>query len=427
MDAVFDAQFRIMKDDFARRGIQIDVAYKPNGDVDYVYEVGRLLTINRLGNLTRLPGLLRGLRPADDSLDRPENGLVVLTSDDLERGTLTVPEALDIIDRGRGNSKDPADRSAVKGDAVDQALASPNHVVHIARICPADEPEVPSGYPTGPWPPQADSCEKPVRDVFLAVSDTGLLDPLDPSQYPWLAGVTGELDPLGAAGTSGLPRIPAFTGHGTFVAGVARCMAPNAAVFVNNHFATSGGELESVMVAKLEELAQKSPDIINLSAGTYTRNNWTALGFDTFNLRYPKITLVAAAGNDSTDRPFYPAAYDWAVAVGALATDQQHLAWFSNYGDWVDLYAIGEGLVNAFATGEYTYQEPPKMPAVQNFAGMAKWDGTSFSAPLVAGLIAARMARTGESSDLAAAAVIAAAQAQVLAGVGPMLYFTDQP
>jgi Subtilase family len=426
MDAVFDAQFRILKHDFARRGIQIEAAYKPNGDVDYVYQVGHLLTVNRTANLTRLPDLLRGLRPVDRNLNRAENDLVLLTSDDLDQGKVTVPEALDIIDGGRGISRGPAGQS-LKGDSATVALASPNHVVHIARICPADEPEVPSGYPTTPWPPQAHSGSKPVRDVFLAVSDTGLLDPLDPTQYPWLAGVTGELDPLGALAPSGLPRIPAFTGHGTFVAGVARCMAPGARVFVNNHFSTSGGELESVMVEKLEELAQQSPDIINLSAGTYTRNNWTALGFDSFNLRHPKTTLVAAAGNDSTDRPFYPAAYDWAVAVGALSTDQQHLAWFSNYGDWVDLYAIGEGLVNAYATGEYTYQEPPKMPAVQNFAGMARWDGTSFSAPLVAGLIAARMARTGESSDLAAAAVIAAARAQVLAGVGPMLHFTDQP
>jgi hypothetical protein len=423
MDAVFDAQFRIMKDDFARRGIEIDVAYKPNGDVDYVYQSRRLLALNRAGSLSQLPGLLRGLRPVQGSFDRPENDLVELTSDDLEQGSVSVPEALDAIDRGRVVSKDQA-----LGKGQPQSLVTPNHVVHIARICPADEPEVPSGYPTSPWPPPADpGPTKPKTDVFLAVSDTGLLDPLDPAQYPWLAGVTGELDPLGATAPSGLPRIPAFTGHGTFVAGVARTMAPGAKVFVNNHFAASGGELESVMVAKLEELAQKSPDIINLSAGTYTRNNWTALGFDAFHLRHPKITLVAAAGNDSTDRPFYPAAYDWAISVGALATDQQHLAWFSNYGDWVDVYAIGEGLVNAYATGEYTYQEPPKMPAVQNFAGMAKWDGTSFSAPLVAGLIAARMARTGESSEVAAAAVVAAAQGQVLAGVGPMLYYTDQP
>ena len=136
---------------------------------------------------------------------------------------------------------------------------------------------------------------------------------------------------------------------------------------------------------------------------------------------------MAAAGNDGTDRPFYPAAYDWTVSVGAIAIDLQHRAWFSNYGPWVDVYAPGEGMVNAYATGEYVYQEPPRQPATQQFSGMARWDGTSFSTPFVAGLIAARMARTGESSAVAAAAVIAAAQAQVITGIGPALLPGDQP
>ncbi len=45
-DPVFEAQFRTMKDSFASRGVQIEVAYQPNGEVDYLYEVDRLLARN---------------------------------------------------------------------------------------------------------------------------------------------------------------------------------------------------------------------------------------------------------------------------------------------------------------------------------------------------------------------------------------------
>ena len=43
MDPVFDAHYRIVQDEFALRGISLEVAYTPNGDPDYIYERGRLL------------------------------------------------------------------------------------------------------------------------------------------------------------------------------------------------------------------------------------------------------------------------------------------------------------------------------------------------------------------------------------------------
>jgi len=410
MDAVFDAQFRIIKDAFAARGIQIEVAYTPAGEVDYLYEADRLLTLDRGSNIERITRALPGVR----RLERRGRGeLVVLSLDAVDRGAMTVRDAMAILDEGSRPGRDRA------GQVV--PLASPVHVLHVSRLCPGTEPEVPVGAPAEPWPAPCPAGEV-VRDVRIGVSDTGWLG-LDPAAYPWLAGVSGELESLDPPSPiSGLPRIPPFAGHGTFVAGVAACMAPSAAVAVVDHFSTSGAELEDVMIAKLEDLVGQTPapDVVNLSAGTYTRDNWSSLGFEAFQRSHPDVVLVAAAGNDATDRPFYPAAYDWVVSVGALGPDQAHRAWFSNYGDWVKVYALGEGHVNAYATGEYTYREPPKMPAVQNFAGMARWSGTSFAAPLVAGLIAARMARTGESAQDAKAAVLASAQE--VTGVGMVVY-----
>ena len=53
-------------------------------------------------------------------------------------------------------------------------------------------------------------------------------------------------------------------------------------------------------------------------------------------------------------------------------------------------------------------------------------DGTSFAAPMVAGLIAAQMTSTGASASDATQAVLAQAQAQAITGVGPVL-FPRQP
>ncbi len=414
MDRVTSAQYLAMKDSFSREGINIDVAYTPAGNLEHIHATGRLLAVDRGDNIQRLQAALPGLRPADPGEQPGIGDLVLLSIDEADEGTLTVPEALDLIDERLG-----ADNPALTDG---EPLAGPVHIVHITRVCPAGEPEVPSGYPAQPWPAPGPAGEGH-NGVRLGVSDTGLLEDLDLARHPWLAGVTGETDPLGPVLPGGQRSIPQYAGHGTFVAGVASCMAPGATVYVNNHFSMSGGELEYVIIAKLEQLIQEfSPDVISLSAGTYTRKNWAPLAFSDFRRRHPEITLVAAAGNDSTSREFWPAAFPWTVSVGALGADQRHRAWFSNHGDWVDVYALGEGLVNAYATGVYTYHEPPKRPAKQTFEGMARWDGTSFSTPLVAGLIAAEMARSGVSAEAATQTVLAQAREQEIRGVGPALF-----
>jgi hypothetical protein len=329
-DPVFEAQFRNMKDSFARQGVQIDVAYQPNGEVDFMYEVDRLLAPNDDDLIDRmaraLPGLRRAHIPGQDG--PPGDDVVLLAIDDLEGGRMSVPEAVRHL---RANI----------GAADGRPPFSPNHVFHISRTCPAVEPERPCNDEFTPCPPVC--TQEPADDeqpeVRIGVSDTGLLQ--DIAAFPWLAGVAGDLDPLAPGRPGGPPRIPEFTGHGTFIAGVARSMAPRADVFVNNHFSKSGGELENVMIRRLFDLAAAfQPHIINLSAGTYMYGNWAPLALGAFHQKYPDMTLVAAAGNDSTDRPFYPAALDWVVGVGSLASDQVNRAWFSNFGEWVDVYAL---------------------------------------------------------------------------------------
>ena len=411
MDPVFDAQFLLVKEAFCREGIEIGVAYTPTGAPDYLYERGHLLIADTDDNFPRLERILPGLVRTDPET-RPRTGdLVVVSLADVEGGTLTVPDAMDRIGREIGHDNLTMAEGGVR-------WVTPVSFLSIQRLCAPTEPSVPCESPAQPCPGPRPAGQAR-RDVRIGVSDTGLVMPLDPAQY-WLAGVDGENDQQVQDLPGGRRVIREYGGHGTFVAGVARCMAPDAGVYVNDHFTLSGAEREDVIIYKLEQLiADYQPDVVNLSAGTYTRENWAPLGFFFLHERHRELTLVAAAGNDSTDREFFPAALDWVVGVGAIGADRQHRAWFSNYGDWVNVYAPGEGLVNAYATGEYTYHEPPKRPAKQDFTGMARWDGTSFSAPMVAGLIAAEMSGSGDPAPVATDTVLAAAQP--VDGVGQVL------
>jgi Subtilase family len=409
MDPVTSAQFITMKDSFARQGTNIEAAYTRTGEIDYMYVVDRLLTrpdfVGRLQ--TEMPELrLSDEQPAVDDLTLLTiEGLAI---DRGEPGSMTVPEVLDFLDERLPDNPGP------EGG---EPFATPVYVMHLNKCCPAGEPEVPCGDPTVP-------CPRPNpagggNGVKVGIVDTGL-QPNATATHAWLAKVKGDPEPLGPILPNGLQNIRKYEGHGTFGAGVVACTAPGADVYVNDHFSLSGGELEYVIIQKIEELIQnESPNLICLPAGTNTRNNWIPLSFSNFTTKHPGLPLIASAGNDSTDKEFYPAAFPWVIAVGALGPDQEHRAWFSNYGSWVDVYALGEGMVNAFVTGEYTYQEPPKQPAKQHFTGMARWAGTSFSAPLVAGLIANELAHGGTAT---AAAQTVLNNATNLPNVGKALF-----
>jgi subtilisin family serine protease len=333
---------------------------------------------------------------------------------------LRLPPGVGVVEACRA-IRDGVRRDGITINGLGHGVATPDHLVHIsgnAYNCPASEPEP---APPGARPDPASTDDRAAGEgIRVVVVDTGL-DPDAAASHLWMRGVTGDLDPAITP-----PNLEPYAGHGTFIAGVVRAMAPQAEVVVRAILGTQGAIFESDLVAALDRvLSDDSPDVISMSAGTYTFDATGLLSLEVFyetRLRHHKgVALVVAAGNDGDRRAFWPAAAPYTVSVGALASDWRSRAHFSNFGGWVDVYAPGENLVNAYPTGTYVYQEPPHAPAKADFAGMASWSGTSFSTPVVSGLIAARMSRTGENGREAAAALLAKARSQAVPGVGAVL------
>jgi hypothetical protein len=76
------------------------------------------------------------------------------------------------------------------------------------------------------------------------------------------------------------------------------------------------------------------------------------------------VLYVASAGNSASDAAFYPAAVDLPNVISTAATDQtDDLAWFSTYGDTVDLAAPGQDTLSTLSNGGYGYASGTSMAA----------------------------------------------------------------
>lgn len=290
-----------------------------------------------------------------------------------------------------------------------QRAVTANHVLRGAPDWsggPADQPRKPNLEPSAP---RSGRVTDPVLTV--AVLDTGI------SRHPWFEaeewfGRVREQDVERLDELAGDDRLDAQAGHGTFVVGVIRQAAPDAYFVTPKVLASDGVTSDFDLVRKLRRLRRWSRrtdrhlDLVNLSFGGFTVDDLpsphvadavAALGRDT--------VVVACAGNDGGDRPFWPAALKSVIAVGALDADGADRAPFSNYGWWVDACAIGERVASSFVT----FDGPEPSTGVyddDNFTGYAEWSGTSFAAPRVLGAIAATAFERGLSATAAADRVL---------------------
>ena len=171
--------------------------------------------------------------------------------------------------------------------------------------------------------------------------------------------------------------------HGTWVAGCASAATNNgigmAGVAFKSHLLftkhsadnqrTTDGTEYNVYSGLLYAGYQKDVKIINCSFGGSGQSQIIQDIINHIVLDQNKL-IVAAAGNDGSFTPSYPASYDNVISVAATDLNDKRAS-FSNYGTFVDLAAPGVGI---YTTG---YNN------VYNTV-----DGTSFSSPITAGAAA---------------------------------------
>lgn len=227
-----------------------------------------------------------------------------------------------------------------------------------------------------------------------------------------------------------LGQVAAYYGHGTFIAGIIRQLAPDAEVRSIRIMHNDGVAHENECLAALAALADeaeraragdetaKPVDIVSLSwgyvdediPGEVPAQVHSALRALIERLNGLGIAVVAAAGNLASSRPFYPAAFAAGprvseaaptISVGALNPNGT-VAMFSNDGPWLSAFATGAAMVSTYPSfvegsanpGEENVRHGRKRESLDpdDFrSGYALWSGTSFAGPVIAAKLAAAM------------------------------------
>jgi thermitase len=225
---------------------------------------------------------------------------------------------------------------------------------------------------------QAWAIAAPQRTVYIAIIDTGV-----DANHPDLSQrmrrnsngtVYGYNAQLNNANTND------FHGHGTHCAGIAAAQTANG-VGIAGVAGTAPVQMMPVKVLNdqgfgtmsdvargITWAADNGAHVLSLSLGGTAGTQQLA---DAVNYAWNRgCVVVAAAGNNGSNAPFYPAFYENALAVAASDPDDR-LTNFSQYGAWVDIAAPGSNILSTLPSNAYE-----------------AWSGTSMACPHVAGAAA---------------------------------------
>lgn len=229
-----------------------------------------------------------------------------------------------------------------------------------------------------------------LSSIHVAVLDTGI-----DSNHPDL-NVVAEKDIVGeTTGDYSNGKDP--NGHGTHVAGTIGALAdgegvagvaPGVSLHAVRVLNGYGSGYYSDIVAGLEYVLE-NPEIkvVNMSLGGPKSSETEPLKEAIKRLEDAGVVVCIAAGNEAQNtKNVAPAAYNYGVIVSAYdvassgsSISDRGFAWFSNYGNAVDIAAPGVSINSTWPGGSYTHL-----------------DGTSMATPHVAGAVAAFLANSNE-------------------------------
>lgn len=130
-------------------------------------------------------------------------------------------------------------------------------------------------------------------------------------------------------------------------------------------------------------------DVINLSLGCLAC--YSALDQQAYTAaRNAGVIVVAAAGNEATAEPAYPASYDGVISVSAV-NRQDRLANYSNYGPTIDVAAPGGEQSAVWTNGVLSTLVDESSGSRR--ASYEYYQGTSMATPHLAGVLALMVER----------------------------------
>jgi thermitase len=226
--------------------------------------------------------------------------------------------------------------------------------------------------------PQAWDVTTGNREVNIAILDTGV--DLD---HPDLGSKV-----ITSINFSNSSTTDDIYGHGTHVAGIAAASTNNGvgvaglgydSTIMNVKVLGDNGSGFYTWVANgIIWAADNGAEVINLSLGStfysVTLENAVRYAWD------KGVVVIAAAGNNASSIPFYPAYYTECMAVAATDANDS-LPYWSNHGDWVDVAAPGASIYSTLKNNVYGYMS-----------------GTSMASPHTAGLAALVFAGVNDSN-----------------------------